>query len=123
MFDRPADLPMSDAEADLAARLVPDQAAIDHCVRLLAAQPDPAHAFAVLPMALPGKTRGLWRIGQPVHTVPAEPRLCREYNLRGATDAADRDARAWLNGRGMTGTTAYALVMHDGAAAVFEGWR
>lgn len=120
-WDRPADIPPTEAEADLAARLVPDPAALQRAIAALTARNTP-DTLAVIPLALPGKTRGIWTTGQVVVTVPALW-LTPGRDMRDATDAADRAARGWMTYRDQTGTTAYALVHRDGTCAVFEGWR
>jgi hypothetical protein len=126
MFDPPPGYEPTEAELDMRARMTPDQDAVDRAVTLLATYPDREHRMVVIPMAMPNKTRGIWTTGQEVVTVPEPdrlPRVCMEHSLHPQTDAADRAARAWLDERGLMGTTAYALVMHDGTAAMFEGWR
>jgi hypothetical protein len=126
MFDPPPGYEPTEAELDMRARMTPDQGAVDRAVTMLATYPDREHRMVVIPMALPNKTRGIWTTGQEVVTVPEPyrlPRVCLEAGLSAHTDAADRAARDWMNENGLTGTTAYALVMHDGTAAMFEGWR
>jgi hypothetical protein len=122
----PDDYEPTEAELDMRARMTPDPDAVARAVTVLSSYPDRERRICVIPMALPNKTRGIWTTGQEVVTVPEPyrlPRVCMEHSLHPQTDAADRAARDWMNENGLTGTTAYALVMHDGTAAMFEGWR
>jgi hypothetical protein len=118
-WDAPEGYEPTEAERDMHARLTPDPDVQARAVRALAGT---TGKLAVIPMALPGKTRGFWTTGQPVHTLPAFW-LTAEQTLHTYTDAADLAARGWLNHAGEDGTTAYALVTPDDHAAVFEGFR
>jgi hypothetical protein len=119
-WDAPEGHVPTEAERDMHARWLPEPAAIDRAVTALAAA-EPGCTLAIVAMAQPGKTRGFWEVGQEVETVPELVWLCGEDNLFEATGAAEVAARAWLGDR--PGTTAYAIVMRDGTAAVFEGWH
>jgi len=118
-WDAPEGYEPTETERDMRARLTPDPDVQARAVRALAGT---ERRIAVIPMALPGKTRGVWTTGQPVHTLPLFW-VTAEHALHSYTDAADLAARGWLNCEGEKGTTAYALVTADDVAAVFEGWR
>lgn len=86
-------------------------------------------------MALPGKSYGVWRTGQAVHTVPGVivvgRNIAREANQpprppRWLTDYAQARntatalATGYLRAIVADGTIAYATVTADGSWAVFE---
>jgi hypothetical protein len=122
-----------DPDADLRARWLPT----GHAVKLARSlfPRSPSHDLAVIPMIQPGKTRGIWTVGQPVKTVEGhvymavsrEPRWDPDLqgmppvqSLSEARDKACKEARRRLRGR--PGTVAYAIVHRDEelGVAVFE---
>lgn len=107
----PADYQPTEAELDLRARLVPTDDQLGAVFTYLGHRPgrvDYAHAA----LALPGKARGIWTLGQPVEAVPGV------FDTReAAVEAADR----WLGVR--DGQVAYVCIWTNGDHAVFEGFR
>lgn len=114
----PDDYEPTAAERDLQARLMPDAEAMERARAAIECKP---RCLAVIPLALPGKTRGLWELGQEVVTIRAVW-VTTEQTLHTATANAEQAARAWLTYEGKTGTVAYALVTPGGEAAIFEGF-
>lgn len=110
-WDAPADYVPTAAERDLTDRLRPTAGQIDAALDRLA-ELDRHTEYVYVPIALPGKTRGLWELGQPVEH-PDGVFLDREEASRAAVVA--------LGTR--PGTPAYAAVWRDGGAAVFEDFR
>lgn len=114
---------------DLRARWLPSGAQIAAGVAALGTVPeaDRTNWVAVVALAQPGKMYGIWETGQPVVPVPGVW-VGENTNddvvlpLSEARNAAETAAGAWLKHAGLAGTTGYALVYHDGNAAVFEGF-
>ncbi|MCW2898658.1 MAG: hypothetical protein JWO67_923 [Streptosporangiaceae bacterium] len=109
---------------DMRDRWLPSETAVRHARALLDAEP--AADLAVVPMLQPGKTHGIWTLGQEVETVPGVVFICINsftntaalpgYSwCRGAAAAVARDVLA-----GRDGTVGYANVSRDGHVAVFE---
>lgn len=118
----------TDPQADLAARFRPSDAQIALAVEILGTLPstreERGRYVAVVGLALPGKTRGFWTVGQPVRPVAGlwigswdHPAL--DYGR--ARNEAEAAARADLDFRGEEGTTAYATIEYNGEWAVFGG--
>jgi hypothetical protein len=112
---------------DLQARLTPSDRSVRLAEAMLAAEP--AASYAVIPMAFPRKTRGLWFTGQEVHTVEGVALLVSENRVdretlpdgRWARDRAEDLALARLRHLGEAGTTGYAYLYRDGYKTVHEG--
>ncbi|MCX5066710.1 hypothetical protein OOJ91_12550 [Micromonospora lupini] len=111
------------AAADLAARWRPTDEQIRVAVAMLAAAPAGADTVAV-PLVLPGKTRGVWDVGQEVEA-GREFWLADRSTWEGplsysvARDAADRAAADQLGDR--PGQSGYATITRDGRWHVWEG--
>jgi hypothetical protein len=75
----------------------------------------------VVPIAFPGKQRGVWVQGQVVeHPEGAVSVLDAEYGSRAACDEMDEVARAHLGDR--PGVAGHVLIYADGKEAVFEAF-
>lgn len=134
MFESPLQEParsMNPVEADLHARWLPTAEQVAAGLAVLATVPeaDRDRFLAVAALALPGKTYGLWELGQPVAPVPgiwlAENVTIGSqtaYSYGAARDAAEDAATAWLQANHLTGTVSFAVIRPDGHAAVFEGF-
>jgi hypothetical protein len=114
-------------EVDMKTRLLPTDQAVDHANALLLAEP--AADVAVIPMYLPGKQRGIWTIGQEVHTVPGVLFLATTGyhpapgvpSLSWARSTACDIAREVLRADPRGGTVAYVIVESDvDGVAVYE---
>lgn len=113
-----------DPHQDLRERWLPTGDAVQRALALLEAEPDAD--VAVIPMYQPGKTYGIWTVGQEVCTVSGRAFLAVDsFERRGdlpdygwARDAASKFARATMGD--LPGTTAWAVVRRDGTAVVFE---
>lgn len=112
------------AAADLAARWRPTAEQVRDAVAMLAAGPAEADTVAV-PLALPGKTHGVWDIGQVVEPAPGFW-LADHHASDGplgyhqATFAADQAAADQLGDR--PGQSGYATIDRDGRWHVWEGF-
>jgi hypothetical protein len=110
-WDAPPDYVPTAAERDLAARWLPSSAQIADALALLATLPA-REEYVYVAIALPGKLRGDWIVGQPVE------------HLDGAwlnRDEASHAAVLHLGTR--PGQPSYGVVWRDGHAAVFEDFR
>lgn len=112
--------------ADLRARWQPTETAVAHAAEVLADLPEAD--YALVPMWLPGKTYGIWTIGQPVFTAEGEVFTCvnRPGDTSGRTVpsfGAARAAAVTAADRGLCGrpgTIGYAVISRDSTWAVFE---
>lgn len=132
--------PAGDPDLDLRTRWLPSPAQIQEAVTALnnlPSDPQPATGpgpevvdaewVAVVALAQPGKTYGIWRTGQRVVPVPGvwvgqNTTAPVDRPLGAARDAAEQAAQEWLAAQGLPGTPGYAFVHADGSAAVFEGF-
>lgn len=120
---------LEDVMEDMHARLVPSPAAVRHARALLDFTQDAD--LAAIPMYLPGKTHGVWTMGQDVVTVPGAVFL----GVNGFDVPADSPVPSYSIARHLaghtareyavissldSGTSAYATVSRDGHVAVFE---
>lgn len=117
-------MPILTAAADLAARWRPTDQQIAVAVAMLAAGPAEADTVAV-PLALPGKTHGVWEVGQEVEPGSgfwlADHRASDgSLGYHQATYAADRAAADQLGDR--PGQSGYATIGRDGRWHVWEGF-
>lgn len=111
---------------DLAARWLPTDEAVRQARAAL--DTEPRADLAAIPMVQPGKTRGVWTVGQAVETVKGLVFLGVDgshdesrgpvQSWSAARDAASGAAQAARGDR--PGTVAYAVVSRDGRVAVFE---
>ena len=114
---------ISDVARDMADRWVPSEHQRTIAAAMLAADPDAD--FVVVGLALPGKTRSFWAVGQPVEPAPGfwlvrdEDHEDRHLEYSVARNAADEAAGEQLQGR--RGTSCYATIDRNGGTAVFEG--
>jgi hypothetical protein len=85
-----------------------------------AASPDPDqdHVAVYVGIALPGKRRGVWTLGQPLEVADGFFLARTDAEVSRAREFADRAAETQLAGR--AGTTSYAAVRRGGGS-VFEG--
>ncbi len=110
-WDAPADYTPHPAELDLAARGLPSPAQIEAALALLATLP-PREEYVHVAIALPGKVRGDWIVGQPVE------------HIEGAFVTRDEASRAAVVHLGIRpGQPSYGVVWRDGYAGVFEDFR
>lgn len=87
----------------------------------VAFQDDPNVQAVVVPIAFPGKQRGVWVQGQAVeHPEGFATVLDAEYGSRAACDEMDAAARAHLGDR--PGVAGHVLIYADGQEAVFEAF-
>lgn len=110
-WDTPANAIPTAADQDLALRWMASPEQTVEAMALLATLPARVE-YVYAALALPGKIRGIWRVGQPVEHLPGA------YLDR---DAASAAAVAALADR--PGTPSYAVIYRDGYAAVFEDYR
>lgn len=116
----------SDTAADMRERFRPTPEQIAVAVAMLATADPQATGYAVaVPIALPGKQHGLWKLGQPVEAVPGfwlghRDQETGPHAWHKATDAADRAAGGHL--AGSQGSSAWAVIWPDGDWAVWEGF-
>jgi len=123
---RTAEVTPRDVEHDMVRRMQPTDTAVAHARALLAAEPGADLAF--IPMCLPGKEYGWWRLGQQVVTVPGVVLLARKSSSDAgavpsgswARNTAAAIARQVLQERGQDGVAAYAVVRREGHTPVFE---
>lgn len=120
----------ADPSEDLRRRWIPDKAAVQAALDAL--EGEPAAEVAVIPMYQPGKTYGIWDVGQRVETIALtgdDVLLAVNSSatdgpvpgVRAAQDKAFELASLALAGCGDgKGTTAYAVVRRNGRTAVFE---
>ncbi len=119
--------PYFHVDQDLRKRWRPTDAAMRHAAALLDAEP--LADVAIIPMYQPGKTRGVWTIGQEVRTVAGVVFLARDSYTEShdtvplvawARETACNLAKAQLNSE--PGTVAYAVVFRDNPdnASIFE---
>lgn len=117
---------------DQAQRLAPSKSAVQAAVAALDARPE-ADA-AVVPLYMPGKSFGVWTVGQQVETIELTGEdVLVGVNPNRPTGAvpAIRDriatafdlANAQLAEHGRGGTTGYVIVRPDGSWVVFEEIR
>lgn len=141
MLTTPPALDHTSPEDDLRARFRPSDAQIALAVEILTTLPSvtaesrrPGGAtprnrgpyVAVVPLALPGKQRGWWTVGQPVRPVAGmwigyTGAWDHPLDYGHARNAAEDAAQADLDFRGEEGTTAYVTIHPDGTWAVFGG--
>jgi hypothetical protein len=117
--DRPVRAPEA-LDADI-QRWAPDPATLRIARAMIdAACPDPAqdHVVVYVGIALPGKARSVWTLGQPVEVAPGFWLARTDAEVSHARDHADRAAKTQLAGR--AGQTSYAAVRRSGCA-VFDG--
>lgn len=112
------------AAADLAARWRPTDTQIEEATAALAAGPAEA-TDAIVPLALPGKERGWWEIGQAVEPGPGVWLADRKawdgaLSYSAAREAADQAAADQLGDR--PGQSGYATIARDGLWHVWEGF-
>jgi len=113
-----------DPLADLRARWKPSDHQRATAAALLAADRDASRV--VVPIALPGKTHGIWEYAQAVEPAPgfwlaADSDFHQHLSYRYARDAAEFAAEQHLGDR--PGQPSYAVIRRDGTWAVFEGCR
>lgn len=116
-------MPIHTAAADLAARWRPTDTQIHEAVAALAAGPAEA-TDAFVPLALPGKQRGWWEVGQLVEPVPGVWLADRTawdgpLSYSAAREAADQAGADQLAGR--PGVSGYATIDRAGVWHVWEG--
>lgn len=113
---------------DMTARFVPTDEQIAVAVAMLEVAEEATHV--VVPLALPGKTRGVWTVGQPVEHVPGFWLVDADQTSVGHRGAvlgyrtvcrlADQAAAAHLGAR--PGVSAYATIDVDGQCSTREGY-
>lgn len=113
-------------EQDLRARWLPTAASVRHAWALLDAEP--RADLAAIPMVQPGKTYGLWTVGQEVQTVPGAVFI--GINSFDADDSGEVPSYAWARNAASDvarsvlsdrpGTVAWASVDREGHVVVFE---
>lgn len=110
--------------ADLRERLRPSDTQVAVAVAMLQEVPASEATHVVVPIALPGKQRGIWIEGQQVQPVNGFWLANRdnwEGPYAGARGHAEDAARLWLVDQKLSGVSAYACIDRDGTWAVFEG--
>jgi hypothetical protein len=108
--------------ADMNATLRPSDEQLAVAKAMLTATDDrDAHVY--VPLALPGKQRGIWVLGQPVEHVPGYWISSAQRDEHGglARDYASRAADAWLGAR--DGVPCYVSIDKDGRFAPYEDTR
>lgn len=129
MFGPPEGYVPTETERQMAEEWLPTHKQIAVAVAMLNADPTADHV--IVPLALPGKERHVWSLGQtcePVggfwlvlnrETRPGEA----AYDHGAARNAAEHAARVFLNAhhKDRGGSTSYAVIWRDGHAAVWEG--
>jgi len=115
------------ATTDMMANWVPDAELVEQAHAALDAEP--RADMAALAMVQPGKTRGIWRIGQQCETVPGVIVLAVNSSTG---ERGDGPVKSWSQARNeaseaaqaargdRAGTVAYAVVHRDGGVFVTE---
>lgn len=128
-WQQPADHEPTELEKDLATRMQPSAAvreiAMAMCRRARDLPLEEIHWMVArepavyVGLALPGKDRGIWTLGQPVEQVPGFFLAVTPEHHPAARTLAEEAAARRLAGR--KGTSAYARIDAEGYCSVHEG--